>query len=1644
MKPKPVTKADRSDDHDYKREPYWNESIGKPTGRSTETNKYGFSKGQRIKLNYVKSNYTHASSSATSSSSPSQRPASSDARNQFSSWGDESQPGFKRANLRSLRVETKRKHISDNDTVSSDDTVSEIQEEKHDSSSTDMSYSKPLTVLHADHQRSLTEEDPIDNIELYNSTVPPQQITAFLPALPPQPTGHVSTVYISSEDGDFERFNRAYISVRLIKQRYVLRGYPMNNHIVSAYHQAMNYYDQSPHRYVKRYSRQDPNQSINPLSFLFDVPESTTSPQEMHFCLFSFATKEINKQHLEHHVRRDIVEHHSYFYCVIADICATMMGAIIHMHEAHDTHRNFFMNNGQYIPPFQPGHYSSNMYALRDYVNLLDALCHMDFRANDYTNFIFTDTLMLAIVFDFQAWVSQILSSVHFSVIGVSYLRWLIVTDIIKETNANFQHLKISKVFIFIVMHATPFHDPNNHTYCNNFYTSAYEKRFPHGCLMSEFRSPASLLESTEITRHMLYSLRSSTLSSITQQQQRFIVDTGASVSATSDTKILSNITACHDIVAYPAFGPTIHPKLRGELGQFGLDTIIIDDMPDTLISVSQLCEGGNTEKQNVAVFTTEGVRVFQFDSIRKALQLMDSSGVEILRGFCDEGVYITENPVIPTQTHRLFLAKFRPKSMYDHIHNITGHPGEKCMQWHRDNSLNGKYTDEDVKRHRGVCQGCVYGALHQTPTDPYRDHRPIPVIPGQCFALDAYTHPIESSRGHFYCDIFTDLATRRHYPVFTKDRSAQELCEKTRHLFIKHPEWEYNRSRTQARFIRLDSESSYKSIEFLSFTNSIGYSLEYTPVRDKHAGGIAERAVGVISAKTNVAMMAPNPHVPQSYWDYAMQYACDTHSYNLSSAIGTSPYMKITGQPVNLKYLQPFWSSCYVFIPLKERNKVGAPRAYKAHFVGYANTSLMFPNYIVIPVTKGSHYGRHKESKDVIFDPSINFNVYTKDEEPFDREFVNTDHYVPFLDRVNAPATLQGPHATPNLPDESEVNTPISPQRSLSTHYESEIRSVPTDTDDDNDETLNRYNDPYEDESGYPIYWYQFQVRNYEYPLIMCETQHFYKMKVAHDPNVPQNYYKAMRNPLWAAAIDKELEKFEKNLCLQIVPYNGQHLVPMMWIFSIKTDGTKKARLVGRGDLMIPDVDFDPNAVYCGNVTSCSIKICVTIAATYKLEQKGGDLEGAYLVTRANPDYAVFIQKPQGYKVPKGMCMQAIGNLYGFPPAGQNFSIEFDKCVTECGYKNTPWDLKFFYKWKNNKPMLIIVHSDDFRWFGEASEMSEWQLLVDTFERHKYKVSDVTDNEFVGIQITHDKEYNYFMNQTRMVEEIVSEAQMDQAKDKKLPYPVQGLPLSKLDNATEKNYDECQKFPYRRIVGQLMYCMVHTLVTIAYALNVLSRYGNNPGPRHIEFLKHLVKYVRSTKNDRLKFETHDGPMDITTMTNILQLRFQCDADLAGNPDTLHSQTSYLGYLGTSLICWCSTDQGSMATSTAESEIKAVNHTLKAEVISNRGILNQMGWKQEPTVIEEDNKACVDASIVSHMTRGLRHLAITENFLKEKFSDGTCVLKKIDSLNNNSDIGTKRLDFPLFNHLTFPLTDRTLRPKVQGEKVEKEFNKSKK
>jgi hypothetical protein len=148
---------------------------------------------------------------------------------------------------------------------------------------------------------------------------------------------------------------------------------------------------------------------------------------------------------------------------------------------------------------------------------------------------------------------------------------------------------------------------------------------------------------------------------------------------------------------------------------------------------------------------------------------------------------------------------------------------------------------------------------------------------------------------------------------------------------------------------------------------------------------------------------------------------------------------------------------------------------------------------------------------------------------------------------------------------------------------------------------------------------------------------------------------------------------------------------------------------------------------------------------------------------------------------------IEAVGNIYGAPTTGQNFSKEFDRCVAECGYKNTPWDLKFFYKWVDNRLILLIAHSDDFRWFGGADQTHEWELLLATFNSHKYEITDTAGKEFVGVHFYRDDNFNYYVDQERMIDDILKEANLSGHKGERLPYPLDGPSLSKQDNATDR-----------------------------------------------------------------------------------------------------------------------------------------------------------------------------------------------------------------------------------------------------------------
>ena len=94
--------------------------------------------------------------------------------------------------------------------------------------------------------------------------------------------------------------------------------------------------------------------------------------------------------------------------------------------------------------------------------------------------------------------------------------------------------------------------------------------------------------------------------------------------------------------------------------------------------------------------------------------------------------------------------------------------------------------------------------------------------------------------------------------------------------------------------------------------------------------------------------------------------------------------------------------------------------------------------------------------------------------------------------------------------------------------------------------------------------------------------------------------------------------------------------------------------------------------------------------------------------------------------------------------------------------------------------------------------------ILVQAFEGSKYKVKDCTNETFVGINVTTDKEGNYYLDQKRAIEGVIKAAKLSGAKTWS---PLDGKSLSKEDNAKDDaEVREVAKTPFRAIIGMLSY----------------------------------------------------------------------------------------------------------------------------------------------------------------------------------------------------------------------------------------------
>jgi len=171
----------------------------------------------------------------------------------------------------------------------------------------------------------------------------------------------------------------------------------------------------------------------------------------------------------------------------------------------------------------------------------------------------------------------------------------------------------------------------------------------------------------------------------------------------------------------------------------------------------------------------------------------------------------------------------------------------------------------------------------------------------------------------------------------------------------------------------------------------------------------------------------------------------------------------------------------------------------------------------------------------------------------------------------------------------------------------------------------------------------------------------------------------------------------------------------------------------------------------------------------------------------------------------------------------------------------------------------------------------------------------------------------------------------------------------------------------YQKAIGSILYAALGTRPVITYATSVLGRYATHPSTLHWEAVKHLLRYLRSTSNYKLRI------YDPSLGHDSLSILCYADADLGGEADTSKSTSEIVVYALGTLLIWKSKQQSVVAQSTTQGEMIATVYG-KVQIDWLRDLVSEIGIGRGITRrILNDSLNCITTLNSGNIQSDTRH-----------------------------------------------------------------------
>ena len=162
----------------------------------------------------------------------------------------------------------------------------------------------------------------------------------------------------------------------------------------------------------------------------------------------------------------------------------------------------------------------------------------------------------------------------------------------------------------------------------------------------------------------------------------------------------------------------------------------------------------------------------------------------------------------------------------------------------------------------------------------------------------------------------------------------------------------------------------------------------------------------------------------------------------------------------------------------------------------------------------------------------------------------------------------------------------------------------------------------------------------------------------------------------------------------------------------------------------------------------------------------------------------------------------------------------------------------------------------------------------------------------YLGIQITRDQNSRaIWIDQQMYIENALKRFELQDANSIKTPLPA-GIHLEKSKEPVALD----TKTYYQQIIGTLIYATIGTRPDIAFVATRLSRFNNNPTQGHIKYAKYILRYLKGTKELKIKY---DGASNAGLIG-------YSDSDWGENRDDCHSTSGHIFLMANGAISWAS------------------------------------------------------------------------------------------------------------------------------------------